>query len=422
MRTGHWTWIGLVAIVCVASQASATQGSATPLNDRIGQLEQEVAELKRATASTSGKDNAQKKELWSTLDIQLYGFIKADAAHDSSRTTSGNFVVYVDSEATRQNDSEFNLTANQTRLGLNIGGPTTDAMKTGGKIEFDFYGNYASENKPKIQMRHAYVTLDWPESQLSFLAGQTWDVIAPLNPSTLNYTVLWDVGNIGYRRPQLRLTKTLNAGDNVTVKLEGALARTIGRTDPTNSESGEDAGVPTVQGRASATFPFFGPNPTTIGISGHVGREEYDLDATGRHVDFDTDSLNLDITQPICNKLTIKAELFSGENLNTYFGGIGQGVNTTGMNEIASEGGWVAASLGPWSKWRFNVGAGVDNVDRDDVQTGSRTRNTCCFGNVLYAVNTNVQVGVELSRWKTDYKGPGDAASTRLQASFIYKF
>ena len=65
----------------------------------------------------------------------------------------------VDSEATRNNDDEFNLTANQTRLGFNIAGPESETMKASGKVEFDFFGNYASENKAKIQMRHAYMTL-----------------------------------------------------------------------------------------------------------------------------------------------------------------------------------------------------------------------------------------------------------------------
>ena len=78
-------------------------------------------------------------------------------------------------------------------------------------------------------------------------------------------------------------------------------------------------------GRIGATFPWFGPQPTTIGLSGHIGQEQYDIDATGRNVDFDSHSVNLDVTQPICSWMTLKAELFSGENLSSYLGGIGQG-------------------------------------------------------------------------------------------------
>jgi len=408
----------MVVIATLASAVASAPGAEAPLSDRIEVLEKEIADLKQAADG----DKADKKSLWSSLDVQFYGYIKADAAHDSSRTTTGNYVLYVDSEATRNNDREFNLTAGETRLGFNFTGPGSETMKTTGKVEFDFFGNLAAENKAKIQMRHAYMNLEWPGAQFSLLAGQTWDVISPLNPSTLNYPVLWEAGNIGYRRPQIRLTKGVDLTDEVSLKFQGAMVRTIGRTDPTNSETGEDAGIPTLQGRVGVTFHGFGPKPTTVGLSGHVGKEEYDIDATGRNLDFDSESINLDVTQPVCSWMTLKAELFSGNNLSAYLGGIGQGVNTTSLNEISSQGGWIAASLGPWSKWSFNVGAGVDNVDRDDVEVGGRTRNSCVFGNVRYAVNSHAQVGLELSQWDTSYKGVGDADNTRLQASFIYKF
>jgi hypothetical protein len=422
--------MAILGLSCLGRTAAGATKEDSSLQNRIEQLEKQVAELKKETAAPAPAPAAPKapparKSLWSLLDVQLYGYIKGDASHDSSRTNPGNFVLYVDSEAARNNDDEYNQTANQTRLGLNIAGPESETMKASGKIEFDFYGNYATENKAKIQMRHAYLNLLWPKPNVALLAGQASDVFSPLVPNTLNYTVLWDAGNIGYRRPQIRLTKGLPLGEKASLKFEGALARTIGRTapaDPTLTESGEDEGFPTVQGRVSATFPFFGPKPTTVGLSGHKGREEYDLDATGRHEDFDSWSVCLDVAQPVFTWLTLQGELFTGENLDSYFGGIGQGVNTVALEEIDSRGGWIAASLGPWSRWAFNVGFGVDDVDADDVAAGARTLNSSVFGNVLYSWNKHAQAGLELSRWNTHYKGPGDADDMRAQVSFIYTF
>ena len=69
-------------------------------------------------------ENAQpKNSLWSSLDIQLYGFLKVDAAYDNSRTTTGNYILYVDPDTGKHHDDEFNLTANETRLGVLINGP-----------------------------------------------------------------------------------------------------------------------------------------------------------------------------------------------------------------------------------------------------------------------------------------------------------
>ena len=198
----------------VAGAADQDNGT---LAGRVETLEKQVQQLQPLPAD--------HKPLWSSLDIQFYGYIKADAAYDSSRVTTGNYIVYVDNEASNNNDNEFNLTANETRLGFNFTGPKNDTMVTSGKVEFDFFGNYAEENKAKIQMRHAYMQFAWPKSGWSLLAGQTWDVISPLNPSTLNYTVLWDAGNIGYRRPQIRLTKETALAGATTLTLQGALAR-----------------------------------------------------------------------------------------------------------------------------------------------------------------------------------------------------
>ena len=118
-------------------------------------------------------------------------------------------------------------------------------------------------------------------------------------------------------------------------------------------------------------------------------------------------------------------ELFTGENLSAYLGGIGQGVTTSGLNqyeEVGSKGGWIAAGLGPWDNKQFNVGVAMDDVDRGDVNDGNRTLNRSVFGNVNCALNKQTNVAFEISHWRTKYRGPGDADSLRLQTALIYKF
>lgn len=364
-----------------------------------------------------------KKPVLSSLDLQLYGYIKLDGSYDTSRTNTGNFVTWVDSEVGNRDDNEFSMTAKQTRLGMNIYGPDDGNLKTSGKVEVDFYGSAGAENKGNIQMRHAYMKLDWPDRDFNIIAGQTSDLISPLNPSTLNYTVLWDAGNIGYRRPQIRLTKGIDLDDERHLEAAVAISRTIGddrflSAAINNPQSGEDSGIPTVQGRLGLTFPWLDYKPTTLGVSGHWGKEDYDTVSKER----DTWSLNVDFDQPINDKLSIKAEGFIGENLDTYFGGIGQGLNTATGKVIGSRGGWVAASLGPWDKIRYNVGVGVDDVKDGDVAVNQRTMNRSIFGNVIYALNKNTDIGVELSQWHTERRGQSDADALRAQMSFIYKF
>jgi len=229
---------------------------------KVEKLDKDLGELRKIVIPQAEATGSQSpKIVWSDLDIQLYGYLKLDAAYDSSRTTNGNYAQWVDREDLNDNDNQFNMTANQSRFGVKINGPDDGAMKTSGRAEVDFYGG-SNDNKSHLMMRHAYIKLDWPEDRFNIIAGQTSDVISPLFPSTLNYSVDWWTGNIGYRRPQIRLTKELDFELGGYLKLEGALARTTGRddfvVDPKNpTESGEDSGLPTFQGRASISVPMF---------------------------------------------------------------------------------------------------------------------------------------------------------------------
>jgi len=364
-------------------------------------------------------------DLWSSVDVQLYGKIKLDASYDTGRSNTGNFARWVNPGEKKSGDDQFNMTANETRLGLKFKGPNSPDLNTSGLIEIDFYGG-GGETSPHPRMRHAYLNLEWPKKKLSVLAGQTWDVISPLNPGTLNYTVLWWGGNIGMRRPQIRVTKGLAVNDDTEITLQGALLRTMGTTssafDP--GDAGEDAGFPSVQGRVSVKTPVFGSRKSTFGVSGHFGQEEYDTNASGDNFNLYSWSGNLDVQVPVNDWLTFKAEAFTGQNLAAYAGGIGQGVNTVGtdVSEIKSSGGWIAASMKPCDKWLFNVGASGEFITGGVTIDGTRTSNACVFGNAIYEFNKHASVGFELSNWHTEYRAATGGNDIRAQTSFIYKF
>ena len=163
----------------------------------------------------AAEGDPEKKSAWSTVDLQFYGFIKVDAAYDTSHANPGNFVRWIDLEPGNENDEQFNLTANQTRLGLWLTSPDDPdkSLLTKGRVEIDFYGGGA-ENKPNPMLRLAYIDLHWRKSGWRFLAGQSFDVISPLFPVTINYSVQWWAGNIGYRRPQLQLGRKFSLSDS----------------------------------------------------------------------------------------------------------------------------------------------------------------------------------------------------------------
>jgi len=363
-----------------------------------------------------------EEPLQTQFGAKLYGKIKLDAAYDSARTDNGNFARWVESEADNEDDNQFNMTARESRFGVWLYGPEMAGMDTKGRAEIDFYEGGA-ENKNRIMLRHAYVQLDWPDCDMSVLAGQTSDVISPLYISTINYVVGWWSGNIGYRRAQLRLTKNVDLGGDSGLVFQGAASRTIGDDWGENpGDTGEDSGFPTLQGRVAVKAPLLAETPACLGVSGHWGQEEYDADEFGDGEDFDSWSMNMDLHVPIMEQLGLKAEFFTGENLDAYLGGIAQGVNRTGMNEIASTGGWVALDVKPHDKWSCLVGASIDDPEDDDLNEGDRAKNTALFANVMYSITKALKTGVEVSLWDTDYVGGENGDSIRGQGTLIYYF
>lgn len=428
--------LGLIyPAILVADDVESLKKENVELRQRVDKLSGELDQIRNALATKGIPVDVKPgaKPVTSAFDIKLYGYVKLDAAHDDSRVNVGNFARWVETESVLRNDRHFSLTANQTRLGMDILGPATGLFKTSGKVEIDFYGAGAGENKPDPMLRHAYVNIEHPGARASLLAGQTFDIISPLAPTTVNYSVGWWQGNVGYRRPQLRLTKIFGLTDKVDLKLEGGISRTItGRRfvfkDANDPDTGADAGFPTCAGRISLTFPVGEKRQATVGFSGHYGGEEIHATNLVSSTDFETWSMNVDLRLPLTSWLLLQAEGFIGQNFDSHLGGIGQGINTTTMDEIRTIGGWAALTWMPAAKWQFNLGAGVDDP-RDRDLTGSpdptkdpRSKNWFLFGNCFYSLTPELQLALELAYLRTSYLTLDAGEAWREQFAVIYKF
>ncbi|MDX1385938.1 MAG: hypothetical protein R3190_19965 [Thermoanaerobaculia bacterium] len=376
-----------------------------------------------AQPAAAAADPATPPEPESGPEVRFYGLLKVDAAYDTACTVPGNFVKWVELEPDNPDDDGFHLTANQSRLGIEVtdlAGRTTEA---GARFEIDFYGG-GPENRSEPMLRHAYFRVGWPKRGLELLAGQTSDLFSPLSPPTLNYSVAWFAGNIGYRRPQIRLTHRSRPGDGIGFELAGAIARTISdlQSDFVPVDAGVDAGVPGVQGRLGVDIPRGGDDSLRLGLSGHWSQEELDTSAQGEATDFDSWSLNLDFSTALGRRTRLQGELFEGANLTAYLGGIGQGVNLDRMQEIGSRGGWTALAWEDGRRLALSFGGSLEQVESDDVESGDRESNRSLYATAIYSLTPAVRLGVELSHWRTGYKDRGDADDFRTQLSLMYDF
>lgn len=367
-----------------------------------------------------------KKFAWKKGEFSIvpYGILWANTVYSTERTTPGSYTLFVQSASTGP-ESEFVVDARNTRLGVDVGGPRIpffNCAKGGGKIEVDFQQNLvgtARENRPTVMLRHAYAEVKNEEFRL--LCGQTWDVISPLYPGTLMYSVGWYGGNIGYRRAQFRGERYLTFSDVSLVTAQLSINQQIFEDAKTPLAS-EPSSWPVLEGRIAWTVGQRGPGclPITIGLSGHIGEEDASHIGMADHHSR-TWSGNLDIRVPITDRFGIQGECQTGENLGAFLGGIGQGIDPTLFNAIRDTGGWVEV----WYDWtprlHSHFGFSVDDPNDNDLHTaGERSYNQFYYGNLSFDITKKFLVGLELSSWKTLYvdRLPGDA----MRCEFVAKY
>lgn len=367
--------------------------------------------------------------------ISIYGIAQLDAAYEDSKSNNGNLANLVNkSDLQNEDDAGWYLTANHTRLGLNLDGPNDGTfVNVSGKVEFDFYGG-GTEVNSLPRLRHGYGQVAFPSAGFTILGGQTWDVISPLNPPTANAGVLNNSGNLGARRPQLRLSEKVPVGEG-SLEFAAAVVRTVGSTQPyvTNSasETGSDADIPTFQGRIGVSLPLWvEKQKLNLGVSGHWGKEEIDLDSAGKTKDLSTWSANVDLEIPVLSNLSLVGEGFLGQNLDAYAGNIGQGFTTAtdrdDTKNVEGYGAWGALRFKPIPALALNAGAGIDKVKRSSITVGSKEQNISGFVNAFYNITPAFKVGVEYFRIQTDYLfaggDVGEAKLNREQVVLSYSF
>jgi hypothetical protein len=228
--------------------------------------------------------------------------------------------------------------------------------------------------------------------------------------------VLWNCGDIGYRRPQLQVGNLVKEG----VSFTGALSRNIaGDIDGDGNDDGEDNPFPTFQARISVLKA----GKYNIGISAHYGRMEFQKN--GEESNYESYSTNFHFNYTFNPTFSLKGEAFSGKTLDQYFGGIGQGFNKTLNKEIETSGGWLNATLKAGDKTDFNIGYGIDKPKKKTLTDGFRDKNQTIFANTFTKIAFNTSFGIELSYLTTGYldgNSSRETSSVRVQTTFLMKF
>jgi hypothetical protein len=342
--------------------------------------------------------------------LSIYGFARLDVLSDDARMSnaaSADFVLPQTMQSAT-GEGDFAMTPRLSRVGLSIDQwRVTERFITGdGKLEIDFAGG---EGTSQIRLRHAYATLA-VKHKLQLLAGQTWDLASPLFPSAQNDAQLRFAGNLGDRRPQVRLEAT---GERIHVGVAASATGARERMDLDNDgkPDGVATEVPMLQWLVEIRQRANG-NIARVGMWGHKSYED-GLDSRERR----GRSIGMHAFIPLSRRVVALGEGYVGENLADIGGSVGEKVelmNPVDMKAIRSVGGWLELALLPTRKHMLAVGSSIDTAIDRTVEDGHRTSNRTTYGVLRYMPKPALQLGLEYLVWKTDYKAIGSVTANRL--------
>jgi len=370
--------------------------------------------------------------------LKFYGRIEMLTYYDTTSPFLSDWLVFVyPKNAYDGREDSFSMSARGSPFGFLFNMP--DSIKSAdisAKLEMDFVGGFTTGSSgtysPLVRLKQAYVSID--TEHFGFLAGQSFAIFSPLFPAQASWIALGTSGNPWIRLPQLRATIKYNP-----IKFEASINRPMGANEAFGNQlddiisDGEQSNMPLIIGRFGYSEDFNSWKLET-GASGVFGKEKIhreETDPTTGVITTLDKKLNIWMfgydLKIITKYIDFLGEFFIGDNLNTFFAGVLQGVYidvpTQKAHSIRAMGGWGQLTFKPTKKLFLNLGAGIDKPRHSDLVTlTSRTSNFTAFGNVNYNFNKWLGVGLEGSYMRTGYLNKETNSNWRglLRTSFTF--
>lgn len=384
-----------------AAGTGSTEGSAEALTQLSKGLD---AVTKRLTVTTAD-------EQWK---LAIFGALVGETISSTQRITSPGSYLFVNPFLGRDSPS-IEVQGRSTSLGGILVGPEVAGFQSGGQLLVYLYGESPFANLYGAFFAFAYGELkndDW-----RFAFGLNQDLFNPLNPSTLNFGYGLYAGNTGFIRGQIRAERFLKPDDDLQITLQGAIGQPVVSEYATpfpgsDLTLGETNGWPNVEGRVAVGFGKLATRtgattPTRrveVGVSGLIGQVRTSTAAT--RVLATTAGVGVDLTANLTDRMGVKTEFYKGQAMGSYFGGSGQSVNLETFQAIRSLGGWAEAWYYLTPCLHTHWGAGIDDPRDGDVGNNQRQQNQFAFGNIIWDVTKNLQLGFEVSRYDTLWNLP----------------
>lgn len=393
----------------LATSLIAPSALASSVDERLQQLEREIAALKQQPAApvTSSSSNTR---------ISIGGFFKANAMlteySDGQGATSNlgeDFLVASTIPTTgADGNAKSHFDAKATRLWLKSQTDTSAGIIRG-HLEIDFQGSAQGDeritNSYSPRLRHAYVEWD------KWLFGQTWSTffnVAAL-PDTLDF--VGPVGTIFVRQPQVRYTM-----GNLQLAVENPSSTMYNGSE----HPFDDNGMPDLIARYN--FNLDGAAFSVAVMARELAYENpsvrenaygYAVSVAGKFAVGDGGN-------------DIRIMLNQGNALGRYMGlnGFRAAVIEPDADiDLIDQWGAMAAYRHLWSpQWRSNLVLSTAQADNPDDAGDQAARYDSAHTNLIYSASANLDLGGELIYGRKEVESGDSGSLNRLQLTALYKF
>lgn len=328
----------------------------------------------------------------------------------------------------------FDIGARQSSIGAMFTGPETYGFTPGafflgyiqndnltsdayGFLPFNAYGELKSEN--------------W-----RFSAGLQSDVFNPLAPTMISLIGLFNSGNTGSFRGQMRVEHFYKPNDSFQLTSQFAVSEPTATIVSDNRRIIEDDGIPNLEGRVAAGFGEVRElaggrklRPVTVGVSGVVGRLR---NATLQDIDDVPPDLirsairvwgiGADLQVAANDRMGFIAEGFLGQSLGEYNGMIGQNFNANNLKAVRGAGGFFEGYYYLNDCTHVHAGYGLDTPVLSDLGPSQIARNQTFYANVFWDITKQLQLSFQVDYRQTDFVTFRDAEGFIFLSQLLFRF
>jgi hypothetical protein len=329
----------------------------------------------------------------------------------------------------------FDIHARQTSIGAIYSGPEVDGWNPGAFFLGFIQNDNLSSDAYGFLPYNAYGELKNDEWRIA--GGLQSDVFNPRSPTVMHLTKLFSSGNTGSFRGQLRAEyASLFVNEAAWIQTQVALSEPVSTIVVNNVRLQEDNGWPNVELRQAFGFgaieTFTGNRKQRmieLGLSGFVGqlRTSRLISAPGDPEIPNREVINCwgagaDLRVELTNSLGFAGEVFTGQGLGEYNGGILQSFNSATFGAIRATGGWGEVYYYFNDQFHVHTGYGIDKPLDRDLGTLSIRENQTFFTNWIYDASKNVQLSFQVMYLQTDYLTLTDASGMVYMSQLLVSF